>query len=285
MPKSSIKKRTGGNWDGIWARKETLQKLYFFRKIGVLYLEASGLLSKFFKKYRSKDKKYSVIEFGCGGSSYLPYLNNKYNNLELYGMDKSPNGCNLTVKIIDGGPKSSNIVCSDVLHPPFKSNKFDIVYSVGLIEHFDDTKEVLEKHVDLLKPGGLLICYIPNIIGFQGNFFRFLSLKILYKPKLSKKESEQWIWGMKYISMKELETWYKEMGLKDIKVKPIGGIFPMMMMESYRAENNSFSVRLTFFIYRYILFIPFMLINLPFLFRLNSLIFSPLIVVIGKKNK
>jgi SAM-dependent methyltransferase len=283
MPNPSNKKRSGGNWDGIWARKETLKKLYFFRKIGVLYIEASGLLSTFFKKYGNKNKKYSVMEFGCGGSSYLPYLKNKYKNLELFGIDKSLNGCKLTIQVIDKGRSSSNIVCGDVLKPPYKSNNFNIVYSVGLIEHFDDNKEVLQRHGDLLKPGGLLICYIPNIVGFQGPFFRFLSQKILPKKQLYEEESEQWIWGMKYISMEDLETWYKEMKLKDIKVSPIGGIFPMIMMESYRPENKSLSVRLTFFIYRFVLFIPFMIINLPFLFRLNSLIFSPFIVAIGKK--
>jgi len=283
--KKQIKKRTGGNWDGTWAQKETLKKLHFFRKVGVLYLESSNLLTKFLKKYQKSDKQYLVIELGCGGSSYLPYLNNKYKNLKLFGIDKSPNGCKLTIKIIDGGLSSANIVCGDVLQPPFKSNKFDIVFSVGLIEHFDDNKEVIERHVDLLKPGGLLICFIPNIMGFQGNFFRFLGLKILPKKKLPKEESEQWIWGMKYITIEELKTWFTKLELNDIKVNPIGGIFPMMMMESYRPENKSYSVRLTFFIYRYILFTPFVLINLPFLFRLNSLVFSPFIVAIGNKNK
>jgi 2-polyprenyl-3-methyl-5-hydroxy-6-metoxy-1,4-benzoquinol methylase len=39
--------------------------------------------------------------------------------------------------------------------------------SWGLIEHFTDTESVISAHVNLLKPGGILIVSIPNLRGFN----------------------------------------------------------------------------------------------------------------------
>lgn len=49
------------------------------------------------------------------------------------------------------------------------SEKFDIVASYGLIEHFSDNEfeEILKIHDDHLKPSGYLIIEVPNFTGFQ----------------------------------------------------------------------------------------------------------------------
>jgi 2-polyprenyl-3-methyl-5-hydroxy-6-metoxy-1,4-benzoquinol methylase len=39
--------------------------------------------------------------------------------------------------------------------------------SWGPIEHFTDTESVISAHVNLLKPGGILIVSIPNLRGFN----------------------------------------------------------------------------------------------------------------------
>jgi 2-polyprenyl-3-methyl-5-hydroxy-6-metoxy-1,4-benzoquinol methylase len=40
---------------------------------------------------------------------------------------------------------------------------FDLVASFGFIEHFSDPRDVLEKHLELLRPGGLLVVTVPNL--------------------------------------------------------------------------------------------------------------------------
>lgn len=39
--------------------------------------------------------------------------------------------------------------------------QFDLVYSIGLIEHFPDKTDILDAHVRLTRPGGLLLLYAP----------------------------------------------------------------------------------------------------------------------------
>jgi SAM-dependent methyltransferase len=67
---------------------------------------------------------------------------------------------------IDGG-----VVCEDLFHSSLASESFDLVYSSGLIEHFDDTSSVLAEHLRLIKPGGKIVLVVPNLEGVQGRIF------------------------------------------------------------------------------------------------------------------
>lgn len=45
---------------------------------------------------------------------------------------------------------------------------YDIVSSFGLIEHFSDTKDIIARHVEFLKPGGILFITLPNFRSVNG---------------------------------------------------------------------------------------------------------------------
>lgn len=38
---------------------------------------------------------------------------------------------------------------------------YDLVYSIGLLEHFPDKSDILAAHIRLAKPGGLVLIYVP----------------------------------------------------------------------------------------------------------------------------
>ena len=44
---------------------------------------------------------------------------------------------------------------------PANRAQYDLVYSVGLIEHFPDKTDIVGAHVALAKPGGLVLVYVP----------------------------------------------------------------------------------------------------------------------------
>lgn len=46
--------------------------------------------------------------------------------------------------------------------------KYDLVLSCGLIEHFKDTQDIISRHIAFLKPGGTLFITLPNFRGFNG---------------------------------------------------------------------------------------------------------------------
>jgi len=46
--------------------------------------------------------------------------------------------------------------------------RYDLVFSVGLVEHFSDTLNILEQHTKFLAAGGCLMIAIPNFRGLNG---------------------------------------------------------------------------------------------------------------------
>lgn len=48
--------------------------------------------------------------------------------------------------------------------------KYDLVLSCGLIEHFNDTADIIQRHIDFVKPGGTLFITLPNFKALNGWF-------------------------------------------------------------------------------------------------------------------
>lgn len=53
-------------------------------------------------------------------------------------------------------------------------DQYDIVMSIGFIEHFDDTELVIQKHAKLVKSGGKLLITLPNFRGINGMVQKYL---------------------------------------------------------------------------------------------------------------
>lgn len=51
---------------------------------------------------------------------------------------------------------------SDVRALPFVDDSFDAIYSMGTIEHFDETEQAVAEMARVLKPGGRAIIGVPN---------------------------------------------------------------------------------------------------------------------------
>ena len=58
---------------------------------------------------------------------------------------------------------------------PALGGAFDLVTSGGFIEHFQNPKAVLERHLHFLKPGGVLLVTLPNLRGVTGAMLRLFA--------------------------------------------------------------------------------------------------------------
>ena len=61
-----------------------------------------------------------------------------------------------------GGPHRLQGAVGDVRDLPFRDASFDAIYSMGTIEHFDETERAVEEMARVLKPGGRAIVGVPN---------------------------------------------------------------------------------------------------------------------------
>ena len=60
----------------------------------------------------------------------------------------------------DTGPLRA--AAADVRALPFRDASFDAIYSMGTIEHFDETEQAVKEIARVLKPGGRAIIGVPN---------------------------------------------------------------------------------------------------------------------------
>lgn len=114
-------------------------------------------------------KGAKVLEIGCVPAGRLYFLQ-KHFQTETYGLDYSLKGLFKSIK------QRNHLVCSDLYHPPFKNESFDLVYSLGVIEHFDDPSKVIDVHLDLVRKNGLILITVPNFywLSMTSMFYRIL---------------------------------------------------------------------------------------------------------------
>jgi SAM-dependent methyltransferase len=100
--------------------------------------------------------------------------------------------------------------------------KFDLVMSNGLIEHFANTQEIIEKHTAFLAKNGVLFISLPNFRGLNGWFQK------TFDPENYAKHN------IKCMDLDLLENACRQLGLKDIKVYYSGRF--MLWLENERKQ-------------------------------------------------
>lgn len=246
-------------------------KKNFGKKIGLFTTSYANYLlwEKIFTKYLPKQKGLRVIEIGSAPGINLIKLKNMF-GYEPYGIDFSESGVKINKELFSSfGVNPDNIILADFFSEEFHQRYrgfFDIVYSGGFIEHFGNTQEVIDKHINLLSENGIVIIDIPNLKGINLLLTRFLNKK--------------------NISIHNLEIMDKKVFLRLFNDRPVKKIFceyyGTMNLGLINIENRPI---LRIFIFKYLQFF------LNFMFRLllgkggfESKFFSPYLIFIGKKT-
>ncbi len=109
-----------------------------------------------------------LLEIGCARSAWLPYFAKQF-GFKVYGLDYSRTGCEQARQVLSGAGVQGEIICADFFSPPESLlEEFDVVVSYGVVEHFEDTAACVEALSKFLKPGGMMITVIPNMVGLIG---------------------------------------------------------------------------------------------------------------------
>jgi SAM-dependent methyltransferase len=95
---------------------------------------------------------------GCGRGSLSSYF--AANGWQATLLDSSPEIIEIAQKVFMTNGHEARFVIGDALDLPFDDGSFDVVASIGLLEHFERPGRVLDEQWRMLKPGGWLLCYI-----------------------------------------------------------------------------------------------------------------------------
>lgn len=110
----------------------------------------------------------SLLEVGCGSSKWMPYFAHKF-GFQVSGIDYSQVGCMQASELLRQAGVAGEVLHRDALAENRDiCERFDVVISLGLVEHFTDTSEITRSLARYVKPGGLLISTSPNLAGILG---------------------------------------------------------------------------------------------------------------------
>lgn len=103
------------------------------------------------------DTPTEILDIGCGNGHTLAYLEKRFKDSPLYGLDLSGEALKLAGQRV---PKANLTEATLLDYKPKK--KFQVIVSLGVLEHFENIHENLEKIKSLMKKESLFYVELPN---------------------------------------------------------------------------------------------------------------------------
>ncbi len=97
-----------------------------------------------------------ILEVGVGKGRMVSILRDNGIEAEFHGVD-------ITENAIQSGTIA---VIGDARKLPYDDDTFDLVYSLGVIEHFPETYKAVEEHMRVVKKGGHVLITTPHLSVF-----------------------------------------------------------------------------------------------------------------------
>ena len=124
-----------------------------------------------------------VLEICCAPGKWLAFFHREF-GFRPSGIEYSPAGVEATRRNLDLLQfEYGRFWTGDFFTIP-PEPRFDLVYSLGFIEHFEDVDAVVARHFAWVKPGGHLILGVPNFRGVHGFFQNILDPEVLARHNL-----------------------------------------------------------------------------------------------------
>lgn len=149
-----IKEPDQSVWDRFWARKKDLSKVY----------PASPTILKTIYGHFPHVEKLKILEVGPGSGRDSAELAKR--GADVYVLDFSAESLRTVEALRLREHIEDNLHCvrGDAFRSPFPDGTFDLIFHQGLAEHFVDSKPLIVENARILKPGGYLLCDVPQTV-------------------------------------------------------------------------------------------------------------------------
>ncbi|HTD98549.1 MAG TPA: class I SAM-dependent methyltransferase [Mucilaginibacter sp.] len=165
---------------------------------------------KLLKTIVEENKTTSAIELGGFPGYYAIFLKKYFGvNTTLFDFYVHQPVLKEVLQVNQLAEKDIEVIEGDLFkYQPEK--QYDLVLSCGLIEHFNDTQDIIARHLQFLKPGGTLFITLPNFTGVNGWVQRKYDMSNYDKHNISS------------MNPKLLAAYCKELGLKNVEASYYG---------------------------------------------------------------
>jgi 2-polyprenyl-3-methyl-5-hydroxy-6-metoxy-1,4-benzoquinol methylase len=232
-------------WEAYWEKQE-------YPKLRSVFFD--DLITKFGLR---KDAK--LLEIGGFPGQFGAYLKRKYGwDITILDYYLEPNIINQVEDVNQIERGSIKYIKTDVLNSP-GDERYDLVCSFGLIEHFYETKKIIQSHLKYLVKNGSLFITIPNFTGLNGIFQKVFDRENYNKHNIG------------CMNVRYLEDIMKQFDLKSFEVEYHGK--PTVWLEKDAKISKFGSLLVNRLLIPLLSFLPF---------RKNRF-FSPYIYIYAKK--
>lgn len=167
------------------------------------------------------------LEVGAYPGKYLWYFHT-YCNLEPWGIEYVETAARQAQALLDSSGVPAQMIVEDFfdlkVDEYLDESGFDVVGSFGFVEHFDEPEDVVSRHLDVTRDGGLVVVSVPNHHGWNGNILKAI-------------DSEKWRQhnGM---SLHDLVRAFDKAGANDILYSGYAGHIGFWNTALYRTAKN-----------------------------------------------
>lgn len=189
---------------------------------------------RMFDQYLTDCKQKTTLDVGCGLGMSMDYFTER--DAIVKGIDITPQSVKTTSK------RGLCVMEADARQLPFKNNSFDIVYSIGVIEHFRETQMALKEQARVCRPGGTVVAVVPNMVT------PYSIGMILFEIFSGRARHSMLTTCGKSFSRSQFRNMFKKAGCRDVTIQPYYGsaILRLLFNNIYkgltdRIENSTFS--------------------------------------------
>jgi 2-polyprenyl-3-methyl-5-hydroxy-6-metoxy-1,4-benzoquinol methylase len=183
------------------------------------------------EKIKQVGVKGQVLEIGAAPGKWLAYLS-EIGDFKPSGLDYSSAG----IEAMKKNFKLLNITPEDFyvgdFFEIFPKEKYDVVMSFGFIEHFENPHQVIDRHLQWLKPGGVLVLGVPNFNSIHGVLQYFLKKSILR------------VHNLKIMNLKFFKELQKRFPVKTVSVEYLGSFEPSLPIAEEKKSVKTLLPRL-----------------------------------------
>ncbi len=175
---------------------------------------AHNLFSGVFQNAINTSNIKSSCELGGFPGTFSIYLKRKY-NLDTTLVDYVIHQDLLKDVLATNQLNSDDlkIIEADIFNYQ-PQTQYDLTFSIGLIEHFEDTKKIISLHLDYMKPGSDLVIFLPNFRGLNGWFQRTFDRDNYDKHNIKSMDPKMLLTVCKSLGLKEVNVqWYSHFGI------------------------------------------------------------------------